>query len=155
TRSGTWCAPRRSSRRGRACNDRNDDALCAAAHPRPDVGGGAEASFDLAAGAADAEQRARGAGQTRLERGAVCARRELALSHRGGSRPCRGRRQPGRFVHGLVAARAIGGAAHPALVLSDAEVALIPVLAIWLGFGDASKITLIFLGCLLPITMGA
>jgi NitT/TauT family transport system permease protein len=33
--------------------------------------------------------------------------------------------------------------------------ALIPVLALWLGFGDASKITLIFLGCLLPITMGA
>jgi ABC-type nitrate/sulfonate/bicarbonate transport system permease component len=33
--------------------------------------------------------------------------------------------------------------------------ALIPVLALWLGFGDASKITLIFLGCLLPVTMGA
>jgi NitT/TauT family transport system permease protein len=33
--------------------------------------------------------------------------------------------------------------------------ALIPVLALWLGFGDASKITLIFLGCLLPVTMAA
>jgi ABC-type nitrate/sulfonate/bicarbonate transport system permease component len=33
--------------------------------------------------------------------------------------------------------------------------ALIPVLALWLGFGDASKIMLIFLGCLLPVTMGA
>jgi NitT/TauT family transport system permease protein len=33
--------------------------------------------------------------------------------------------------------------------------ALIPVLALWLGFGDASKITLIFLGCLLPVIMGA
>ena len=33
--------------------------------------------------------------------------------------------------------------------------ALIPVLALWLGFGDASKIALIFLGCLLPITVGA
>lgn len=33
--------------------------------------------------------------------------------------------------------------------------ALIPVLALWLGFGDASKIVLIFLGCLLPVTMGA
>jgi NitT/TauT family transport system permease protein len=33
--------------------------------------------------------------------------------------------------------------------------ALIPVLALWLGFGDASKITLIFLGCLLPVTLGA
>jgi ABC-type nitrate/sulfonate/bicarbonate transport system permease component len=33
--------------------------------------------------------------------------------------------------------------------------ALIPVLALWLGFGDASKITLIFLGCLLPVVLGA
>lgn len=33
--------------------------------------------------------------------------------------------------------------------------ALIPVTAIWLGFGDASKILLIFLGCMLPITIGA
>src|SRR6185312_16758177 len=33
--------------------------------------------------------------------------------------------------------------------------ALIPVLALWFGFGDASKIALIFLGCLLPVTIGA
>lgn len=33
--------------------------------------------------------------------------------------------------------------------------ALIPVTAIWLGFGDASKIVLIFLGCMLPVTLGA
>jgi NitT/TauT family transport system permease protein len=33
--------------------------------------------------------------------------------------------------------------------------ALIPVMALWLGFGDASKITLIFLGCMLPITVSA
>jgi len=33
--------------------------------------------------------------------------------------------------------------------------ALIPALALWLGFGDASKIALIFLGCLLPVTLGA
>lgn len=33
--------------------------------------------------------------------------------------------------------------------------ALIPVTVIWLGFGDASKILLIFLGCMLPITLGA
>lgn len=33
--------------------------------------------------------------------------------------------------------------------------ALIPVLALWLGFGDASKIMLIFLGCLLPVILGA
>ena len=26
---------------------------------------------------------------------------------------------------------------------------------IWLGFGDASKILLIFLGCMLPVTIGA
>lgn len=33
--------------------------------------------------------------------------------------------------------------------------ALIPVTAIWLGFGDGSKILLISLGCMLPITLGA
>ncbi|HEU5444752.1 MAG TPA: ABC transporter permease [Pseudolabrys sp.] len=33
--------------------------------------------------------------------------------------------------------------------------ALIPVTVIWLGFGDGSKILLIFLGCMLPVTIGA
>jgi NitT/TauT family transport system permease protein len=33
--------------------------------------------------------------------------------------------------------------------------ALIPVTVIWLGFGDGSKILLIFLGCLLPVAIGA
>jgi NitT/TauT family transport system permease protein len=33
--------------------------------------------------------------------------------------------------------------------------ALIPVMVLWLGFGDASKIVLIFIGCLLPITLSA
>jgi NitT/TauT family transport system permease protein len=33
--------------------------------------------------------------------------------------------------------------------------ALIPVTVIWLGFGDGSKILLIFMGCMIPITIGA
>jgi ABC-type nitrate/sulfonate/bicarbonate transport system permease component len=33
--------------------------------------------------------------------------------------------------------------------------ALIPVTALWLGFGDGSKILLIFLGCMIPVTLGA
>ena len=33
--------------------------------------------------------------------------------------------------------------------------ALIPVTVIWLGYGDGSKILLIFLGCMLPVTVGA
>jgi ABC-type nitrate/sulfonate/bicarbonate transport system permease component len=33
--------------------------------------------------------------------------------------------------------------------------ALIPVTALWLGFGDGSKILLIFLGCMIPVTIGA
>jgi ABC-type nitrate/sulfonate/bicarbonate transport system permease component len=33
--------------------------------------------------------------------------------------------------------------------------ALIPVTVFWLGFGDGSKILLIFLGCMLPVTVGA
>src|SRR5215470_16332230 len=33
--------------------------------------------------------------------------------------------------------------------------ALIPVTALWLGFGNGSKILLIFLGCMLPVTLGA
>jgi NitT/TauT family transport system permease protein len=35
------------------------------------------------------------------------------------------------------------------------KTALIPVTVIWLGFGNASKILLIFLGCLLPVMLGA
>ncbi len=33
--------------------------------------------------------------------------------------------------------------------------ALIPVMVLWLGFGDASKIVTIFIGCLLPVTLSA
>ena len=33
--------------------------------------------------------------------------------------------------------------------------ALIPVTVLWLGLGDASKILLIFLGCMIPVTIGA
>jgi ABC-type nitrate/sulfonate/bicarbonate transport system permease component len=33
--------------------------------------------------------------------------------------------------------------------------ALIPVTVLWLGFGDGSKILLVFLGCMLPVTLGA
>jgi NitT/TauT family transport system permease protein len=33
--------------------------------------------------------------------------------------------------------------------------ALIPVMALWLGFGDGSKIVLIFLGCMLPVALSA
>src|SRR5580698_6572092 len=32
---------------------------------------------------------------------------------------------------------------------------LIPVTVLWLGFGNGSKILLIFLGCMIPITIGA
>lgn len=31
--------------------------------------------------------------------------------------------------------------------------ALIPIMALWLGFGDASKVVLIFLGCMLPVAI--
>ena len=33
--------------------------------------------------------------------------------------------------------------------------ALIPVTVLWLGFGDGSKILLIFLGCMIPVPIGA
>src|ERR1700722_5394171 len=33
--------------------------------------------------------------------------------------------------------------------------ALIPVTVLWLGFGDSSKILLIFIGCMLPVTLSA
>ena len=33
--------------------------------------------------------------------------------------------------------------------------ALIPITALWLGFGDGSKILLICMGCMLPVSMGA
>jgi ABC-type nitrate/sulfonate/bicarbonate transport system permease component len=33
--------------------------------------------------------------------------------------------------------------------------ALIPITVLWLGFGDGSKILLIFLGCMIPVTVAA
>lgn len=33
--------------------------------------------------------------------------------------------------------------------------ALIPIIVLWLGFGDASKILTIFIGCMLPITLAS
>jgi NitT/TauT family transport system permease protein len=33
--------------------------------------------------------------------------------------------------------------------------ALIPVMVLWLGFGSASKVVLIFIGCMLPVTLSA
>jgi NitT/TauT family transport system permease protein len=33
--------------------------------------------------------------------------------------------------------------------------ALIPVMVLWLGFGSASKVVFIFIGCMLPITLAA
>ncbi|HYM72430.1 MAG TPA: ABC transporter permease [Stellaceae bacterium] len=33
--------------------------------------------------------------------------------------------------------------------------ALIPVMVLWLGFGDASKVAVIFFGCMLPVTLSA
>jgi ABC-type nitrate/sulfonate/bicarbonate transport system permease component len=72
---------------------------------------------------------------------------------------------------GLALAIAIGGALgilmawwRPLLLVAGPLVellypmpksALIPVTALWLGFGDGSKILLIFLGCMLPVTLGA
>ncbi len=76
-----------------------------------------------------------------------------------------------RAFAGLALAVVIGGALgivmawwRPANVLLSPLVeifyplpksALIPVTVIWLGFGDGSKILLIFLGCMLPVTVGA
>jgi NitT/TauT family transport system permease protein len=76
-----------------------------------------------------------------------------------------------RAFAGLALAIAIGGVLgiamawwKPANVLLSPLVeifyplpksALIPVTVIWLGFGDGSKILLIFLGCMLPVTVGA
>jgi ABC-type nitrate/sulfonate/bicarbonate transport system permease component len=76
-----------------------------------------------------------------------------------------------RAVAGLVLAIAVGSVLgiamawwKPAHVLLSPLVeifyplpksALIPVTVIWLGFGDGSKILLIFLGCMLPVTIGA
>ena len=72
---------------------------------------------------------------------------------------------------GLLLAVAIGGALGMAMArwrLLDLVVnplvalfyplpksALIPVTVLWLGFGDGSKILLIFLGCMIPVTIGA
>lgn len=76
-----------------------------------------------------------------------------------------------RLVAGLALAVGVGGAVgilmawyKPVLRIANPVVqffypmpksALIPVMVLWLGFGDASKITTIFLGCMLPVTLSA
>jgi ABC-type nitrate/sulfonate/bicarbonate transport system permease component len=76
-----------------------------------------------------------------------------------------------RAAAGLVLAIGIGGALgifmawwRPVNVLLGPLVemfypmpksALIPVTVLWLGFGNGSKILLILLGCMLPVTIGA
>jgi NitT/TauT family transport system permease protein len=76
-----------------------------------------------------------------------------------------------RGAAGLVLAVVIGGGLGVAMASSRAvnvlvaplvevfyplpKSALIPVTVIWLGFGDGSKILLIFLGCMIPVTIGA
>ena len=76
-----------------------------------------------------------------------------------------------RGAAGLMLAVAIGGGLGVAMASSRAvnvllaplveifyplpKSALIPVTALWLGFGDGSKILLIFLGCMIPVTIGA
>ncbi len=77
----------------------------------------------------------------------------------------------GRAAAGLVLAIGIGGVLgifmawwRPVNVLLGPLVemfypmpksALIPVTVLWLGFGNGSKILLILLGCMLPVTIGA
>jgi NitT/TauT family transport system permease protein len=72
---------------------------------------------------------------------------------------------------GLVLAVVIGGGLGVAMASSRAvdallaplvevfyplpKSALIPVTVLWLGFGNGSKILLIFLGCMIPVTIGA
>ena len=72
---------------------------------------------------------------------------------------------------GLVLAVVIGGGLGVAMASSGAidallrplvevfyplpKSALIPVTVLWLGFGNGSKILLIFLGCMIPVTIGA
>ena len=76
-----------------------------------------------------------------------------------------------RGVTGLLLAVFIGGGLGIAMASSRAldvflkplvelfyplpKSALIPVTVLWLGLGDGSKILLIFLGCMIPVTIGA
>jgi ABC-type nitrate/sulfonate/bicarbonate transport system permease component len=76
-----------------------------------------------------------------------------------------------RAFAGLALAIAVGGALGMAMARSRLldvflnplvelfyplpKSALIPVTVLWLGFGDGSKILLIFLGCMIPVTIGA
>ncbi len=58
---------------------------------------------------------------------------------------------------GMAGSRALDAVLGPLVELfyPMPKSALIPVTALWLGFGDGSKILLIFLGCMLPVTIGA
>jgi ABC-type nitrate/sulfonate/bicarbonate transport system permease component len=75
--------------------------------------------------------------------------------------PRRRRSRAGRVVGGALGiawragARSISCWGAGRSVLSDAEIGADPGDVLWLGFGDGSKILLIFLGCMLPVTIGA
>ena len=105
---------------------------------------------------AAAQQRDGGLGRSRARRRADRQRHLLALPRRSRAR-ARGRgRGRARHRNGL-GWRPLDVLAGPLveLLYPMPKSALIPVTVLWLGFGDGSKILLIFLGCMLPVTIGA
>ena len=82
-------------------------------------------------------------------------RRFLALAGGRGPRSRHRRRSGARHRHGLVAAGQYALGPLVEMFYPMPKSALIPVTVLWLGFGDGSKILLIFLGCMLPVTIGA
>ena len=79
------------------------------------------------------------------------------LDHAGRRRPWRGRRRRdrGRRADGLVPAGPLLVNPFIQLLYPLPKSALIPLTIIWLGLGDVSKITLIFVGSLLPVVVSS
>ena len=83
-------------------------------------------------------------GVASLYRGSVGSAARRSLSAAASASPWRGWRPLNVFINPLVE-----------LFYPLPKSALIPVTVLWLGFGDGSKILLIFLGCMIPVTIGA
>ena len=129
-------------------------ALSAAAAARARVGGGAAARARLRARAAAAERACSPPGSSSCSDGELVTNGASSLYRAGvGLAPVdRDRRR--RSASFMAWWRPVNALLSPLVEMfyPMPKSALIPVTVLWLGFGDGSKILLIFLGCMLPVT---
>ena len=155
-RSGTWCATRRSRRRRQRAPMTTDAAVryLAAAVCWRCVGGGGAARLGVVAALPPLSKVLRRMGRISCADGELVTNGAvLALSRRRRAccwRSWSARRSASPWRGGGRSTSVLGPLVE--IFYPMPKSALIPVTVLWLGFGDGSKILLIFLGCMLPVT---